>query len=171
MEEPSFTQGNNYHQSSQTNWKLVVIISLCAFFLLFVPIPLDAPKSTDKVIHIDATSFQFTPAVVKVNPGDRVTVEFISTDVVHGIFIDGYDFQLTSDPGQLVTATFIAAKPGMFRIRCSVPCGNLHPFIIGKLQVGPNLILIRAVMLGILAIVAAIVSLQKTAESKTGKML
>lgn len=155
MEELFFTQENLNHQPLKTNWRLMVFIILCALLILFIPIPLATPKPIDRVIHIDATSFQFTPAEIQVNPGDRVTIEFESKDVVHGFSIDGYDFQLTSDPGQPATGSFVAAKPGVFRFRCSVPCGNLHPFMIGKLQVGMNLLLIRGILLGILAIVAA----------------
>ena len=166
MEELFFTQEKLNHQPLQTNWRLVVFISLSALLILFIPIPLATPKPVDRLVHIDASSFQFTPAEIYVNPGDRVTIEFVSTDVVHGISIDGYDFQLTSDPGQPATGTFIANKPGMFRFRCSVPCGNLHPFMIGKLQVGPNWLLIRGILLGILAVVAAGLSLRKSAETK-----
>ena len=169
MEELLSTQEELNHQSLQTKWRLMVLISQCALLILFLPIPLVTPKPIDRLIHIDATSFQFTPAEIKVNQGDRVTIEFVSTDVVHGISIDGYDFQLTSDPVQPVTGTFVAFWPGMFRFRCSVACGNLHPFMIGKLWVGPNLILIRGVLLGILAVVAAIFSLKKSKVLKTGK--
>jgi heme/copper-type cytochrome/quinol oxidase subunit 2 len=50
--------------------------------------------------------------------------------------------------------SFIAEKSGVFRFRCAVACGNLHPFMIGKLQVGPNLLLYRAILLAFLAIIA-----------------
>ena len=166
MKETTLTPDNLNHQPLKTNWRLVVFISLSALLILFVPIPLATPKPVDRLIHIDASSFQFTPAEIHVNPGDRVTIEFVSTDVVHGISIDGYDFKLTSDPGQPSTGSFIANKAGIFRFRCSVPCGNLHPFMIGKLQVGPNWLLIRGVLFGILAVVAAILSLRKSAETK-----
>lgn len=171
MEEILSNQENLNLQPLQTKWGLMVFISLCALLIIFIPIPMATPKLTDRVIHMDATSFQFTPAEIKVNQGDRITIEFVSTDVVHGISIDGYDFQLTSDPGQPVTGTFVASRPGMFRFRCLVPCGNLHPFMIGKLQVGPNWLLIRGVLLGILAVVAAILSLKKSMVPKRGKTL
>jgi heme/copper-type cytochrome/quinol oxidase subunit 2 len=100
--------------------------------------------------------FQFTPGELQINPGDRVTVELISTDVVHGFSLDGYDFELKADPGQMATGTFVADQAGVFRFRCSVACGNLHPFMLGKLQIGPNLLLIRGIALGLLAILAAL---------------
>ncbi|MBA3073471.1 MAG: hypothetical protein FP831_07740 [Anaerolineae bacterium] len=171
MEEIFFTQEKLNHQPLQSNWRLMVFIILCALLIVFIPTPLLTPKPVDRLIHIDATSFQFTPAEVKVNQGDRVTIEFVSTDVVHGLSLDGYDFQLTSDPGQPTTGTFVASKSGMFRFRCSVPCGSLHPFMIGKLQVGPNWLLIRGLLLGLSAIVAAGLSLRKSVVNTTRKTL
>jgi heme/copper-type cytochrome/quinol oxidase subunit 2 len=88
-------------------------------------------------------------------------VELVSLDVVHGLSLDGYNFELKADPGKTVSATFVAYKSGVFRFRCSVACGNLHPFMIGKLQIGPNQFLIRGIALLILSIVAAFYSLRR----------
>ena len=85
-----------------------------------------------------------------VNPGDRVTIELVSTDVVHGMYIDGYDLDVQADPGQPQRLTFIADRAGMFRFRCSVTCGELHPFMIGKLHVGQNTLLWRGMGLAVL---------------------
>ena len=109
----------------------------------------------DRHIRIEASMFQFTPAEMQINPGDRVTVELVSTDVVHGFSLDGYNFELKADPGQTATGTFVADQAGVFRFRCSVPCGNLHPFMIGKLQVGPNLLVRARDCLGLLGVIAA----------------
>jgi heme/copper-type cytochrome/quinol oxidase subunit 2 len=86
----------------------------------------------------------FTPAVISVNPGDSVTVELVSNDVVHGLYLDGYGMSVEADPGQPAALTFVADRHGTFRFRCSVTCGPLHPFLIGKLQVGSRDLLWRA---------------------------
>ena len=65
--------------------------------------------------------------------------------MVHGIYVDGYGLSVTADPGQTARLTFVADRAGSFRFRCSVACGDLHPFMIGRLRVGPNQLLIRAV--------------------------
>jgi heme/copper-type cytochrome/quinol oxidase subunit 2 len=102
-------------------------------------------------LRIEADQYDFKPAVIKVNPGDRVTIELASTDVVHGLYLDGYDLEITADPGQTATLSFIADKSGTFRFRCSETCGPLHPFMIGKLKVGNNTLLWRGIGLAILA--------------------
>jgi heme/copper-type cytochrome/quinol oxidase subunit 2 len=127
-----------------------------ALLVLFAPLPQPAHKSQDRLLRIEASSFQFSPGEIQIDPGDRVTVELVSTDVVHGFSLDGYGFELKADPGQTATGTFTADKAGVFRFRCSVACGNLHPFMIGKLQVGPNLLLYRGIALGLLVIVAVL---------------
>jgi heme/copper-type cytochrome/quinol oxidase subunit 2 len=119
--------------------------------LLIIFLPLNEPYQTpqDRHFEIKASRFSFTPNEIKVNPGDRVTIKLVATDVVHGISVDNHDFELKADPGQPATGTFIARESGVYRFRCSVTCGNLHPFMIGKLSVGTNFTLYRGLaMLG-----------------------
>lgn len=143
-------------------WGWIILAVTGALLILFAPLPLPGAAPTDRHIRIEASMFQFTPGEIQINPGDRVTVNLVSTDVVHGFSLDGYDFELKADPGQTATGTFVANKAGIFRFRCSVPCGNLHPFMIGKLQVGSSLLLVRGIGLGLLAVIAALWPLRKT---------
>jgi heme/copper-type cytochrome/quinol oxidase subunit 2 len=126
---------------------------LCLFGLLIiiVPIPEFTGDPQSHIIHVEAARFAYTPERIRVNPGDTVTIELAAQDVVHGLAIDGYDVALMADPGRTERMTFTADKPGVFRIRCSVTCGEMHPFMIGKFQVGPNLLYLRGLGLAILA--------------------
>lgn len=130
---------------------LWAILALAAFAIAFVPAPTLAEEPVDRTFRIEASSFEYTPPTLNVNPGDRVTLELVSTDYVHGLYIDGYDLNVTADPGHTQRLSFVADKPGAFRFRCSVTCGPLHPFMIGKLNVGPNWLLWRASALAGLA--------------------
>ena len=138
-------------KNQKRRWGWTFLFLAAGLLILFAPVPLPAAAPIDRRIRIEASMSQFSPAVLQVNPGDRVTIELVSTDVVHGFSLDDYDFNLTAYPGQMVTGTFVANQPGVFRFRCPVPCGNLHPFMIGKLQVGTNLLFGRGIVLGILA--------------------
>ena len=148
-------------QLALTKWQGWAVAIALAILVLFFPLPAVGAVSTDRHLRIEASMFQFTPAEITLNPGDRVTVELVATDVVHGLSLDGYDFELTADPGQTASGTFVADKAGVFSFRCLVPCGNLHPFMIGKLQVGANTLFWRAIVLGILATAAGIWSVRK----------
>ncbi len=140
--------------SIKLRWQWILFLS-AALLVLFLPFPPRVGIPAERLIRVEASMYGFNPAEIAVNPGDRVTVELVATDVVHGLSLDGYDFTITAEPGQTVSKTFVADKAGTFRFRCSIPCGNLHPFIIGKLQVGQNTLFLRAIGLGLLAIIAA----------------
>jgi cytochrome c oxidase subunit 2 len=133
-----------------------MLILLMAIIISVAPIPAAAASPTERNIKVNASSFEYSPAVIKVNRNDRVTLELVSTDVVHGIFIDGYDLEVSADPGQTARLTFVANQGGTFRFRCSVTCGNLHPFMIGKLQVGGNSLLWRAIGLSLVGLLAGV---------------
>jgi heme/copper-type cytochrome/quinol oxidase subunit 2 len=129
---------------------------IATLLVAFTPLPFSRDEPTDRILMVDASTFAFSPAEIKINQGDRVTIELTSMDVVHGLFLDGYDLQLTADPGQTNKISFIADKSGSFRFRCSVTCGDLHPFMIGKLHVGTNFLLWRGVGLAVLAALAGV---------------
>jgi heme/copper-type cytochrome/quinol oxidase subunit 2 len=135
--------------------------------VLVIPWPRQVMASSERTFRIEARDFAFTPATIEVNRGDRVTLELESGDYVHGLHIEGYDVNLTADPGQPASVRFIADRPGTFRIRCSVPCGSLHPFMGGRLRVGPPVDLWRALLLAALAVSAGGLSLRRTSYAKT----
>lgn len=94
---------------------------------------------TERHIIIKARQFGYDPSVIKVNKGDKVTIEVITEDVTHGFYLDGYNINLEARPaGDPAVVTFIADKTGKFNFRCSQTCGVFHPFMIGKLIVEPN---------------------------------
>jgi len=132
---------------------------MALFLAAFAPLPGSDAAPGDKLLRIEASQYAFTPAEIQVNPGDRVTVELVSTDVVHGLYIDGYDLSVEADPGQSSRLEFIADKGGSYRMRCNVTCGAMHPFMIGKIQVGRNNLLWRAIGLAIISAIGALVLL------------
>ncbi len=142
-----------------THWKKILFWGLAASLGLVIslaPVPVKATSSHQKIFKIQASRFEFWPAVLAVNPGDQVTIELVSQDVVHGLSVDGYDLHMVADPGQTATLTFTAGQPGSYTLRCSVTCGAMHPFMVGKLQVGRNDLFWRAVGLALLAAVAGV---------------
>jgi len=91
-----------------------------------------------KKIHVKLSTFKFRPSVIKVNQGDFVQLVLEGVDITHGFYIDGYDIGMEVKHAEIKTLEFTADKAGAFRIRCNVPCGNLHPFMTGKLIVEPD---------------------------------
>ena len=131
-------------------------MGLVAVAIAFVPTPMTMAAPADRHFRIEASSFQYTPEAITVNPGDHVTIDLAATDVVHGLYLDGYDLNVTADPGQTASLSFVADRSGTFRFRCSVTCGALHPFMIGKLNVGSNELLWRGLGFAMLVAVAGV---------------
>lgn len=121
-----------------------VAIALAGLAIALAPAPSRPASPTDRYIRVEASRFEFAPANIAVNPGDRLTLELIAADVVHGLYLDGYGLDLTAEPGQPARLTFVADRAGAFRFRCSITCGPLHPFMIGRLSVGQNWLFWRA---------------------------
>ncbi len=122
-----------------------VLVGLAALIVAFAPLPeIPTVRPGARTIRVEASQFSYSPSVISVNQGDTVTIELVSTDVVHGLYVDGYAVSTEADPGQTRTLTFVADRAGSFRIRCNVTCGAMHPFMIGKLNVGGNTSFLRS---------------------------
>src|SRR5512139_1117822 len=93
----------------------LLVLPLLAILILIVPLPAGAQSPAENVFHVEASRFAYTPSILKVNQGDRVTIDLTSKDVVHGLSIDGYDLEISADPGQTAHLTFIADRPGTYR--------------------------------------------------------
>ncbi len=141
---------NKFH-----SWHWVLLAGI-ALTIIFIPIANGKATPIDRTFYLDARRFQYDPAVLRVNPGDRVTIVLSTSDVMHGLSIDGYDIETMAQPTRQGTLSFVADRSGVFRFHCIVVCGNMHPFMTGKLVVGQNSLLWRAVALLGLAMFAGV---------------
>lgn len=129
----------------------LLLFVMAGLVVAFAPLPVQPIAPQERTFRIEAGQFSYSPSELSINPGDTITIELVSMDVVHGLYVDGYDISVEADPGQTATLTFIANKPGSFRFRCNVTCGAMHPFMIGKLRVGINEWFYRSIGLSIIA--------------------
>ena len=141
----------------------LLLLVTTGLVVAFAPLPVPSIAPQARTFRIDARQYAYSPSELNVNPGDTVTIQLVSADVVHGLYVDGYDVSVEADPGQTTTLTFTADQPGSFRFRCNVTCGAMHPFMIGKLTVGSNNWLFRSIGLALLAVVGVIISVKQKA--------
>jgi heme/copper-type cytochrome/quinol oxidase subunit 2 len=141
----------------------LLLFLMAGLAVAFAPLPVPSTTPQERTFRIDAHQFAYSPSELQVNAGDTVTLQLLSNDVVHGLYVDGYDVSVESDPGQTTTLTFVADKPGSFRFRCNITCGAMHPFMIGKLTVGTNHWMYRSIGLAGLAVLAVLVSTKQKA--------
>ena len=141
----------------------LLLFAVAGLIVAFVPLPVPTITPQARTFRMDARQFAYSPSELTVNTGDTVTIHLVSTDVVHGLYVDGYDVSVEADPGQTASLTFVADKPGSFRFRCNVTCGAMHPFMIGKITVGTHNWLFRSMGLAAIAVVSVIISIKPKA--------
>jgi len=149
----------------------LLLFVMAGLVVAFAPLPVPAITPQERTFEINAHQFAYSPSEIKVNAGDTVTIRLVSTDVVHGLYVDDYDISVEADPGQSATLTFIADKPGSFRFRCNITCGAMHPFMTGKLTVGTNNWLYRSIALASIAVIAFFPLSSFKVQGKTKEML
>ncbi|MCP5050082.1 MAG: 4Fe-4S binding protein, partial [bacterium] len=102
------------------------------------PFHLHAARGEPRVIEIRAKRFAYSPNIIKLKKGERVVLKLTSEDVTHGFFLDGYGLEFFVYPGETRSVMLKADKAGKFMFRCSVTCGEFHPYMVGYLKVSPN---------------------------------
>ncbi|MFZ5912301.1 MAG: cupredoxin domain-containing protein [Chloroflexota bacterium] len=119
--------------------KPLIFLALLAALVLIPAIALGKPEGATREITIHAQTFEYTPRIIRVNQGERVKLTLISDDVTHGLLLETYGVELEAQPQQdpAPSVEFVADKTGLFRFRCTVLCGPLHPFMQGELIVEP----------------------------------
>ena len=86
-------------------------------------------------VEVEAVKYEFTPAVIVVNSGERVKIKLNSADTDHGFSIADMNFNLTGEKGKVTEKEFTAPEPGIYVIKCSVYCGIGHSKMAGTLVV------------------------------------
>ncbi len=99
--------------------------------------PLDESAWNGNTIEFELTAkqWEFEPALIEVDLGDKVELHMESEDVAHGIVIPEYGISERLEPGEDVHAEFIADKAGTFNFLCNVPCGAGHSGMNGIIVV------------------------------------
>jgi heme/copper-type cytochrome/quinol oxidase subunit 2 len=86
-------------------------------------------------IEMTARQWEFLPATVTVNEGDKVRLVITSADVDHGFAIPEFGVSQRLESGQITTVEFTADKKGTFSFFCNVLCGSGHQGMRGTLIV------------------------------------
>lgn len=140
------------------SYRILIAASAALLMLaaIVIPLPVMASAPHTHTLHINAHTFAFEPSSVSIRHGDTVTIELEALDAVHGLYLDGYGVNLVAEPGKSASTTFVADKDGKFKFRCSVACGALHPFMIGELNVEPNMPFARVLLMTLAGVIGAL---------------
>ena len=116
----------NFKKKNKSQYTFILLIALLVIGVGFSYLVINQPSK--KIVSITAEQYKYTPGILVFNKGDEITLNIKSIDVKHGFYIDGYEIETELPALTTVTITFIAESTGSFTIRCSVTCGNFHPY-------------------------------------------
>ncbi len=93
-------------------------------------------------VNMTAIRSHFNPEHIRVRQGDRVIIHITSTeqarDATHGFGIAKYNINLSLEPGESQTVSFVADQAGVFPFYCTEFCSALHLEMVGYLLVEPQ---------------------------------
>jgi nitrous-oxide reductase len=99
-------------------------------------------RGNQVTVRMTAIRSHFNPEYIRVREGDRVTIHITSIeqahDATHGFGIAKYNINLSLEPGESQTVSFVADEPGVFPFYCTEFCSALHLEMMGYLLVEPR---------------------------------
>lgn len=98
----------------------------------------EAGPPPDRVVHVVAERFLFTPALITVEAGTTLEIRLTSEDTDHGFRIVGSDDIDVTIPKRgrgEARAVFEATEAGEYRFQCSRVCGAGHSYMSGVIRV------------------------------------
>ncbi len=76
-------------------------------------------KAPDDTGRWEVETYRFVPGTVVVNEGDSITLEIVGINgKEHPITVEGYGLSTVLKRGEVQRLTFLADKPGIFRVMC-----------------------------------------------------
>ena len=89
----------------------------------------------ERVIHINAKKFDFSPDSITLKKGEPVVFEISSADREHGFNLRAFGVRANISPGKVSRIRFTPDKTGKFTFSCDVFCGDGHEEMTGTVVV------------------------------------
>jgi cytochrome c oxidase subunit 2 len=89
----------------------------------------------ERVIHITAKKFKFSPDSITLKKGEPVVFEISSEDRKHGFNLRAFGIRSDVLPGKVSRVRFTPDKTGKFTFSCDVFCGEGHEEMTGTVVV------------------------------------
>jgi nitrous-oxide reductase len=90
-------------------------------------------------IWMTATRSHFTPEHLQIKKGDQVVWHITNVetakDATHGFALPGYNVNLSLEPGETETFSFVAQRGGTYTYYCTEFCSALHLEMVGYLMI------------------------------------
>ena len=106
-----------------------------AFLTGLVVYPRANAVPAERVIHITAKKFDFSPDSITLKKGEPVVFEISSADREHGFNLRAFGVRTNVSPGKVTRVRFTPDKTGKFTFSCDVFCGDGHEEMTGTVIV------------------------------------
>lgn len=91
------------------------------------------PSGSVRIITVAVDNFDFSPSVIKVKKGEKVTLVFKGEAGAHGVMIKDLGINVVVPVDGTVTVDLPTDTAGTFAFRCSIPCGAGHKDMKGTI--------------------------------------
>jgi len=92
----------------------------------------------ERVIHITAKKFDFSPDSITLKKGEPVVFEISSADREHGFNLRAFGVRTNVSPGKVTRVRLTPDKTGKFNFSCDVFCGDGHEEMTGTVIVNDS---------------------------------
>ncbi|MGA7884162.1 MAG: cupredoxin domain-containing protein [Acidobacteriaceae bacterium] len=89
------------------------------------------------VVHMLMKKWVIEPNQVVVPQGAKVELIVTTADVEHGLAVPALAINEPVQPGWTTVVRFLAQKPGIYPMRCSIACGRGHDQMTGSIDIVP----------------------------------
>lgn len=89
----------------------------------------------ERVIHITAKKFDFSPDSITLKKGEPVVFEISSEDRKHGFNLRAFGVRGDVSPGNVSRIRFTPDRTGKFSFSCDIFCGDGHEEMAGTVVV------------------------------------
>jgi cytochrome c oxidase subunit 2 len=103
--------------------------------LLLRPGLAQPPDATPRVIQLTARRFAYEPGEIALKAGERVRVEIIAVDFMHGMNLPALGRRLDLVPGRITPLLLQPLEPGIIEFVCDNFCGEGHEDMHGRFVV------------------------------------
>src|SRR2546430_2093577 len=96
---------------------------------------LAALVAQERVIHVAAQRYEFSPATIELKIGEPVILELTTLDRAHGFAAPDLAIDEKIKPGETTRVRLTPDKRGTFEFHCAVFCGSGHEEMTGTIIV------------------------------------
>lgn len=88
-----------------------------------------------RVVPVTSANWAFTPNLITVKRGEQVTIRLSGVSGIHGFAVPGLGINVPVSPGETVSVSVPTAAAGSYDFFCSIPCGQGHRDMVGRIVV------------------------------------